>query len=116
MIRRRHKDDERTQKMIAGAIQAAERAATLTQRLLAFARRQALQPKAVDIAALIDGIVDLIRRSLGPTINVTLDVPSNLPSARIDPNQLELALLNLAINARDAMPGGGRTDFGSTLR
>jgi len=108
MVRRRHKDDERTQKMIAGALQAAERAATLTQRLLAFARRQALQPKAVDIAALIDGIVDLIRRSLGPTINVILDVPSNLPSARIDPNQLELALLNLAINARDAMPGGGR--------
>ncbi len=107
MVRRRHKDDERTQKMLAGAIQAAERAATLTQRLLAFARRQALQPKAVDVAALIDGIVDLIRRSLGPTIDVVLDVPSNLPSARIDPNQLELALLNLAINARDAMPGGG---------
>ncbi|UAK25702.1 hybrid sensor histidine kinase/response regulator [Sphingomonas nostoxanthinifaciens] len=108
MVRRRHKDDERTQKMVAGAMQAAERAATLTQRLLAFARRQALQPKAVDVAALIDGIVDLIRRSLGPTIDVVLDVPSNLPSARIDPNQLELALLNLAINARDAMPGGGR--------
>jgi signal transduction histidine kinase/FixJ family two-component response regulator len=108
MVRRRHKDDERTQKMVAGAMQAAERAATLTQRLLAFARRQVLQPKAVDIAALVDGIVDLIRRSLGPTIDVVLDVPSNLPSARIDPNQLELALLNLAINARDAMPGGGR--------
>jgi PAS domain S-box-containing protein len=108
MVRRRHKDDERTQKMVAGAMQAAERAATLTQRLLAFARRQALQPKSVDIAALIDGIVDLIRRSLGPAIDVTLDVPTNLPSARVDPNQLELALLNLAINARDAMPGGGR--------
>jgi PAS domain-containing protein len=66
LVRRRHRDDERTQRMIGGALQAAERAATLTQRLLSFARRQALQPRAVDIGALIDGIVDLIRRSLGP--------------------------------------------------
>lgn len=108
LLRRRHKDDERTQRMIGGALQAAERAATLTQRLLAFARRQALQPRAVDIAALIDGIVDLIRRSLGPTIKVVLEISPDLPPARVDPNQLELALLNLAINARDAMPGGGQ--------
>ncbi|MEG3082191.1 response regulator [Sphingomonas sp. PB2P12] len=108
LLRRRHKDDEKTQRMVAGALQAAERAATLTQRLLAFARKQALQPKAVDIGALIDGIVDLVRRSLGPTITVVLEVPRHLSSARVDPNQLELALLNLAINARDAMPGGGR--------
>ncbi len=108
LLRRRHKEDERTQRMIGGALQAAERAATLTQRLLAFARRQALQPTAVDVGALIDGIVDLIRRSLGPTIKVVLEVPATLPSARVDPNQLELALLNLAINARDAMPGGGQ--------
>jgi signal transduction histidine kinase len=107
LVRRRHRDDERTQRMIGGALQAAERAATLTQRLLAFARRQALQPRAVDIGALIDGIVDLIRRSLGPSIRVVLDVPRHLSRARVDPNQLELALLNLAINARDAMPGGG---------
>ncbi|MFS0773239.1 ATP-binding protein [Sphingomonas sp. 1P08PE] len=108
LVRRRHKDDERTQRMVGGALQAAERAATLTQRLLAFARRQALQPTAVDVGALIDGIVDLIRRSLGPTIRVVLEVPGDLPSARVDPNQLELALLNLAINSRDAMPGGGQ--------
>ncbi len=107
LVRRRHRDDERTQRMVGGALQAAERAATLTQRLLAFARRQALQPRAVDIGALIDGIVDLIRRSLGPSIRVVLDVPRHLARARVDPNQLELALLNLAINARDAMPGGG---------
>ena len=112
LVRRRHKDDERTQKMIAGALQAAERAATLTQRLLAFARRQTLQPRAVDIGALINGIIDLIRRSLGPAIAVELDVPDHLPPARIDPNQLELALLNLAINARDAMPGGGTLTLG----
>ncbi|MDO6414936.1 response regulator [Sphingomonas sp. BIUV-7] len=108
MMRRRHADDERTQRMVTGALQAAERAATLTQRLLAFARRQALQPKAVDVGALIDGIADLIRRSLGPSINVVLELPGDVSSARVDPNQLELALLNLAINARDAMPSGGR--------
>ncbi len=112
LIRRRYKDDERTQRMIAGALQAAERAATLTQRLLSFARRQALQPRAVDIGGLIDGIVDLIRRTLGPSIVVTLDVRNRVPSARVDPNQLELALLNLAINARDAMPSGGRLSLG----
>jgi len=112
LIRRRHKGDEKTQRMIAGALQAAERAATLTQRLLSFARRQALQPRAVDIGKLIDGIVDLIRRSLGPSITVVLDIPAHLSSARVDPNQLELALLNLAINARDAMPGGGRLTLG----
>ncbi|WP_267396121.1 MULTISPECIES: PAS domain-containing hybrid sensor histidine kinase/response regulator [unclassified Sphingomonas] len=108
LVRRRHKDDERTQRMVGGALQAAERAATLTQRLLAFARRQALQPQAVDIGALIDGIVELVRRTLGPTIEVVPEIPDSLPSARVDPNQLELALLNLAINARDAMPEGGR--------
>ncbi len=112
LVRRRHKDDERTQRMIGSALQAAERAATLTQRLLSFARRQALQPRAVDIGGLIDGIVEMIRRSLGPSIQVVLEIPKALPSARVDPNQLELALLNLAINARDAMPGGGRLTLG----
>lgn len=107
LLRRRHRDDERSQKLAAGALRAAERASTLTHRLLSFARRQALQPIAVDVGALIDGIVELIRRSLGPTIRVLLEIPDDLPSARVDPNQLELALLNLAINSRDAMPEGG---------
>lgn len=108
ILRRRIGDDTRDQKLVAGALQAAERASTLTQRLLAFARRQTLQPSAVNIGALIDGISDLMRRSLGPTINIIFDVPDGLAPARVDPNQLELALLNLAINARDAMPNGGR--------
>lgn len=114
LLRRRHADDERSQRMIGGALQAAERAATLTQRLLSFARRQTLQPRAVDVGGLIDGIVDLIRRSLGPSIAVVLEVPRHLSSARVDPNQLELALLNLAINARDAMPGGGQLTLTAT--
>ncbi|WP_404337700.1 ATP-binding protein [Sphingomonas sp. MMS12-HWE2-04] len=62
----------------------------------------------MDVSRLIEGIVDLIRRTLGPTIAVVLEMPPQLPSARVDPNQLELALLNLSINARDAMPGGGK--------
>jgi CheY-like chemotaxis protein len=108
LLRRRHCDDAKSERLISGALQAAERAAILTQRLLAFARRQTLEPQAVDTGALIDGMVELVRRSLGPTIDVTVDVPRHLPAARVDPNQLELALLNLAVNARDAMPAGGK--------
>ena len=108
LLRRRSGNDARTDRLIDAAMQAAERAATLTQRLLAFARRQTLEPRSVDTGALIDGLEDLVRRSLGPTIEVVLDVPRDLPAARVDPNQLELALLNLAVNARDAMPSGGR--------
>ena len=90
------------------ALQAASRAATLVQRLLAFARRQDLQPRSVDIVALLRGMQDLIRKSVGPMVEVAVDCPAELPPARIDPNQLELAILNLALNARDAMAGGGR--------
>lgn len=116
LLRRRHEGDERTQRFVSGAMRAAERAATLTHRLLSFARRQALQPKAVDVGALIEGIAELIRRSLGPTIRVVLDFADNLPPARVDPNQLELALLNLAINSRDAMPAGGEVKLSVTSR
>jgi signal transduction histidine kinase/CheY-like chemotaxis protein len=109
MLRRRISDDDlRSQRLIENALQATGRAATLVQRLLAFARRQDLQPRAVDVSGLLIGIEDLLTRSIGPTIAVTVDVVPNLPAARVDPSQLELALLNLAINARDAMPGGGR--------
>jgi PAS domain S-box-containing protein len=108
MLRRRFSEEPRAERLIGGALQAAERAATLTQRLLAFARRQTLQPQAVDAGSVIDGMVELVGRSLGPTIDIAVDVPRHLPAARVDPNQLELALLNLAVNARDAMPSGGK--------
>jgi signal transduction histidine kinase/CheY-like chemotaxis protein len=109
MLRRRiPADDPRSQRLIENALQATGRAATLVQRLLAFARRQDLQPRAVDVSGLLIGIEDLVTRSIGPTITVLVDAPPDLPAARVDPSQLELALLNLAINARDAMPGGGR--------
>jgi CheY-like chemotaxis protein/two-component sensor histidine kinase len=76
--------------------------------MLAFARRQELKPETVDVPNLVDSMVEMLRRSLGPGIQITTDFETDLPPTRVDPNQLELALLNLALNARDAMPLGGR--------
>jgi len=94
-------------KRIDGAIEGAERGAALTQRMLAFARRQELRPEAVDVAKLVGSIIEMLRRSVGPTIEVTTEFQPDLAAIGIDPNQLELALLNLAVNARDAMPERG---------
>ncbi len=108
LLRRRlGDDDERAGRLIDGGLKAASRAATLVQRLLAFARRQDLQSRPVDIPLLLDGMHDMLSRSLGPTIEVSITSDPGLPAARVDPNQLELAILNLAVNARDAMPDGG---------
>lgn len=94
--------------MIDGAIQGAERGATLTRRMLAFARRQKLKPAAVDVPKLVDSILDMLSRSIGGTIVIDTDYQADLPPTLVDPNQLELALLNLVLNSRDAMPTGGR--------
>ncbi|TFI59712.1 PAS domain S-box protein [Sphingomonas parva] len=98
---------EREQRLIAGAMQSAERARTLVQRLLAFARRQPLQAVPVDVARLVAGMGDLVASTTGPQIRVAVEAADDLPPAMADPNQLEMALLNLAVNARDAMPDGG---------
>ncbi|HET9395528.1 MAG TPA: ATP-binding protein, partial [Nitrospiraceae bacterium] len=98
---------EREQRLIAAAAQSAERAKTLVQRLLAFARRQPLQPIAVDVSKLVRGMAELVASTTGPQIKVVVDAPEHLAPAKADPNQLEMALLNLAVNARDAMPEGG---------
>ena len=111
LLRKRVPDDPRLHRLIDGALQGAERGASLTQRLLAFARQQDLKAVPVDLGALVYGMIDLLERSLGPRIALRLDIPQNLPPARIDANQLELAILNLAINARDAMPDGGSIDI-----
>jgi PAS domain S-box-containing protein len=106
--------NERERRLIDGALQSAERARTLVQRLLAFARRQPLQPTPVDVSALVASLVGLIESTLGPTIDLRIEVPTNLPPAKADPNQLEMALLNLAVNARDAMPDGGELTIVAT--
>jgi PAS domain S-box-containing protein len=111
LLQRRGVGSEREQRLIAGAVQSAERAKTLVQRLLAFARRQPLQSVPVDVLQLIVGMGELITSTTGPQIKVVVEVPENLPPAKADPNQLEMALLNLAVNARDAM-----AECGGTLR
>jgi CheY-like chemotaxis protein/two-component sensor histidine kinase len=86
----------------------AQRGAALTQRMLAFARKQELTLQGVDVSALVRDMTGLLQRTLGPGIEVTTRFPPNLPPALTDANQLEIALLNLAVNARDAMPDGGK--------
>ncbi|MEC3948073.1 PAS domain S-box protein [Sphingobium sp. HWE2-09] len=108
MLQRKGVGNEREQRLIAGALQSAERATTLVQRLLAFARRQPLQTRPIDIAGLVSGMAELIGSTSGPQTKLVVDVGNNLPAALADQNQLEMALLNLSVNARDAMPTGGR--------
>lgn len=100
-------DDPRTSRLLEGAIQGAERGATLTKRLLAFARRQELKLEAVEIQKLIPDLLDFLRQSVGPIISIEVNIPADLHPVKIDANQFELALMNLAVNARDAMPTGG---------
>ena len=108
ILQKRYGDgDERSARLLSNALQAADRAKTLLQRLLGFARRQSLRTQPVDISALLSGMRDLVSASVGPTVEVQLRLDQDLPSALVDPNQLELAVLNLTVNARDAMPQGG---------
>jgi PAS domain S-box-containing protein len=90
------------------AMRGAQRAAALTQRLLAFSRRQPLEPKILDVNRLVGGMSDLLRRSLGEQVAVETVLAGGLWRVHVDPNQLEVAILNLAVNARDAMPEGGK--------
>ncbi|MDE2403083.1 MAG: response regulator [Sphingomonadales bacterium] len=106
-------DGERERRLIEGAMLSADRAKTLVQRLLAFARRQPLQARRVELAALLEGMAELVSRTSGPQVTVRLDVPGDLPPVHADPHQLEMAILNLAVNARDAMPSGGTLTIGA---
>ena len=114
LLQRKGVGNEREQRLIEGAIQSADRAKILVQRLLAFARRQPLQPTAVDVRRLVEGMADLLSSTTGPQVRVIVEAADNLPLAQADPNQLEMALLNLGVNARDAMPDGGTLRISAT--
>jgi PAS domain S-box-containing protein len=107
LMRKRLPDDPKLLSLLENAAQGAERGKVLTQRMLAFARRQELKKEAVDIPQLVRGMTDLLQRSLGPSVNIETRFPLWTKPALADANQLEMALLNLAVNARDAMPEGG---------
>ena len=111
LLRKRLPDDPRAQRLIEGAIKGAERGSSLTQRMLAFARQQDLKTSSADMTSLLIGMGDLLERTLGPRITLRLQAPAGLPKAQVDANQIELAILNLAINARDAMPDGGTVNI-----
>jgi PAS domain S-box-containing protein len=107
LLRKHVPADPRTARLIRGATQGAQRGAALTQRLLAFARHQNLKLEPTNLIDLIRDMTNLIERSIGAAIELRIDLPMQLPLALVDPNQIENALLNLVINARDAMPDGG---------
>jgi PAS domain S-box-containing protein len=107
LLGKRLPDDPKITRLIDNAMQGARRGAALTQRMLAFARRQDLKPEPVDVLSLVRGMSELLERSLGPGISIETHFPLTLSRVMADANQLELALLNLAVNARDAMPQGG---------
>lgn len=107
VLRRHVGSDDRATKLIDGALEGAQRGANLTQRLLAFARRQELALKPYDLGKLISALMPLIRQSAGPGVEIALNRSGRPAVAEVDVNQIELAVLNLVVNARDAMPDGG---------
>jgi PAS domain S-box-containing protein len=107
LLRRHAPEDEKLMRLVANATSAAKRGVSLTGRMLAFARRQELRPTAFDVPALIRGMQDMLERALGPTIRIHEEFRAPLRRVLADPHQVELAILNLAVNARDAMPEGG---------
>ena len=114
MLQRKGLGGERERRLIDAAAQSAERARTLVQRLLAFARRQPLQTQAVDVVGLVDGMAEIVASTSGPRVKVEIAVADDLPAAKADANQVEMAILNLAVNARDAMPDGGTLTISAT--
>ena len=114
MLLKRASDDPQMKSMMTNALQAAQRGASITQRMLAFARKQDLRTEPVDVPDLVRGLADILRQSIDTSYEIETRFPLSLPKAYTDANQLETALLNLVVNARDAMPGGGRITIAAT--
>jgi PAS domain S-box-containing protein len=114
LAQKRLPDDPQINRLIGNAIQGARRGATLTQRMLAFARRQELKLQPIDLTELVLGLEDLLNQSLGPLFSLSIEMAPRLPAVESDPAQLESALVNVIINARDAMPHGGTITLIST--
>ncbi|WP_397431191.1 PAS domain S-box protein [Pseudomonas chlororaphis] len=115
LARKRIDGNPKLARLLDNAVLGAERGVSLTQRMLAFARRQELKTEAVDLSQLVKSLNGLLCSSLGPQVSILTSLPESLPTVLADVNQLELALLNLATNARDAMPGGGTIELKADL-
>jgi len=113
LIRTRVAGQDRLQRLADNALEAARRGAKLTSQLLAFSRTQRMQVQSVDLEQLVMGMSSLLAQSVGPSIELRIDIAPNARVVSSDPNQLELAILNLAVNARDAMPQGGTLTISS---
>ena len=113
LLGKRLPNDDKMRALLNNAVQGAQRGAALTQRMLSFARRQEVKLEPVEVVGLVRGMSDLLERSLVSGIVIETRFPLRLPLVMVDPNQFETALLNLVVNARDAMPDGGRITIGA---
>lgn len=115
LIERSVADDDKLTKRVTSALKAVDRGAELTRRLLAFSRRQKLETSTIEVNPLVDGFSEMLKRTLGEAIEIQYSMGTDLPRIHTDPTQLESAILNLAINARDAMPSGGRVTIETSV-
>jgi signal transduction histidine kinase len=111
----RYRDDEPLARGLAGIREAGEKAANLTKNLLAFTRQQPMAERVMRLNAVVAGIEEMVHRILGPGVELVIRTEEDLPAVRIDPGQIEQVILNLVVNARDAMPGGGRLTLETDL-